>query len=55
MPIILGSTPTNEYPTNLANGVRECFFNASSLANITAPAPSHIPYFQFIYLYKYIL
>lgn len=43
IPIIDGSTPTVEYPTSLANGVKLCCLIASSFANTNAPAPSQIP------------
>lgn len=44
IPIILGSTPTTEQPTKRANGLRPSVLIVSSLAKITAPAPSQIPY-----------
>uniref|UniRef100_A0A8D8QRQ7 Uncharacterized protein n=1 Tax=Cacopsylla melanoneura TaxID=428564 RepID=A0A8D8QRQ7_9HEMI len=43
IPIIEGSTPTTEYPTSLARGVRLWALTAASLAITTAPAPSQIP------------
>lgn len=43
MPIILGSTPTVEYPIILAKGLRLCSLAAASLANTIAPAPSDMP------------
>lgn len=43
IPIILGSTPTAEYPTKRANGFNPSVLIASSLAKIIAPAPSQIP------------
>lgn len=44
IPIILGSTPMIEYPIKRANGFNPSVLTASSLARITAPAPSQIPY-----------
>ena len=43
IPIMLGSTPTTEYPTMRAKGFSPSDFTASSLARITAPAPSQTP------------
>lgn len=43
IPIMLGSTPTTVYPTKRANGFNPSALTASSLAKMTAPAPSQIP------------
>jgi len=43
IPIILGSTPTIEYPIKRANGFKPSALMASSLAKITAAAPSQMP------------
>lgn len=44
IPIISGGTPTVEYATSLANGFKPYSLTASSDANKTEAAPSHIPY-----------
>lgn len=43
-PIIDGSTPTTEYPTSRAIGVKLCSLTPSSLARTKALAPSQIPW-----------
>lgn len=43
IPIILGSTPTTEYPIKRASGFNPSALTASSLAKMTTPAPSQIP------------
>ncbi|EZA58249.1 hypothetical protein X777_01206 [Ooceraea biroi] len=43
IPIMLGSTPTTEYPTKRASGLRPSALTASSLAKMTALAPSQMP------------
>jgi hypothetical protein len=55
IPIMVGSTPTTENATILARGVRLCLVAASSLATITAPAPSQIPYNQVIQLHTFYM
>ena len=43
IPIMLGSTPTILYPTKRANGFKPSALTVSSLAKITALAPSQTP------------
>ena len=52
IPIILGSTPTTLYPTKRASGVSCSALTASSLAKISAAAPSQIPYIKKLYIQK---